>query len=153
MSAGQSREYPARPLIGIGVAVLRGRELLLVRRGNPPSRGAWSLPGGGQELGETAEAAARRELFEETGLRVGDLRLAACVDSIHHDPAGRVQYHYTIIDFAACWIGGDPRPGGDATETAWATEAAFDAYDLWSEARRVAAIARRILSCAGDASG
>jgi ADP-ribose pyrophosphatase YjhB (NUDIX family) len=148
-----SREYPARPLVGIGVVVLRGPEVLLVRRGTPPNRGAWSLPGGGQELGETAEAAARRELLEETGLTVGPLVLAAHVDSIHPDSAGRIRFHYTILDFAARWIGGEARAGGDVTAVAWATPDRFDSFALWAEARRVYRLAVTLLSSAGDASG
>jgi ADP-ribose pyrophosphatase YjhB (NUDIX family) len=141
-----SREYPPRPIVGIGVAVLRPGAVLLARRGRPPNVGAWSLPGGAQELGETAEQAARRELLEETALRVGPLLLAGHVDSIHHDAGGRVRFHYTILDFAARWDGGAPRAGGDITELAWAGFDAFDAYDLWSEARRIIAAARRLLT-------
>jgi 8-oxo-dGTP diphosphatase len=141
----QSREYPPRPIVGIGVAVLRPDAVLLVRRGRPPSLGAWSLPGGAQRLGETAEQAARRELAEETGLEVGQLVLVANVDSIHRDPEGRIRFHYTILDFAARWAGGEPVAGSDVTETAWATSDRFDVYDLWSEARRVVALARRRL--------
>ncbi len=140
-----SREYPQRPLVGIGVVLLRpapdGPRVLLIRRGRPPAMGEWSLPGGAQRLGETAEQAARRELLEETGLAAGDLTLIAHVDSIHHDPAGAVQYHYTILDFAGLWLGGAPVAGGDATECRWAGEADFDALRLWSEARRVIAAA------------
>jgi ADP-ribose pyrophosphatase YjhB (NUDIX family) len=141
-----SREYPPRPIVGIGVAVLRPGAVLLARRGRPPNLGAWSLPGGAQELGETAEAAARRELAEETGLSVGPLLLAANVDSIHRDPDGRVRYHYTIIDFCARWAGGEPAPAGDITDLVWAPFDAFDDYDLWSEARRVVGIARTLLA-------
>ena len=140
-----SREYPPRPIVGIGVVVLRPGAVLLARRGRPPNQGAWSLPGGAQELGETAEAAARRELAEETGLSVGPLLLAANVDSIHRDPDGRVRFHYTILDFAARWDGGEPAAAGDITEVAWAPLDALDAYDLWSEAHRVIAIARQLL--------
>ena len=140
-----SREYPARPLVGIGIVVLRPDAVLLVRRGNPPNAGAWSLPGGTQELGETAEQAARRELLEETGLAVGTLTLVAHADSIHRDADGRVRYHYTILDFAAAWAGGEARAGGDATGIAWAAFDGFDAYDLWDEAQRVIAAARRRL--------
>ena len=140
-----SREYPARPIVGIGIAVLRPGAVLLVRRGRPPNIGAWSLPGGAQELGETAEAAARRELDEEAGLQVGALHLAAHVDSIHPDAEGRIQFHYTILDFAAAWAGGDIRPGGDVTAAAWVSDEQFDAHALWSEARRVIRLARPLL--------
>lgn len=140
-----TREYPPRPIVGIGVVVLRPGAVLLARRGKPPNEGAWSLPGGGQELGETAHAAARRELAEETGLTVGPLLLAANVDSIHRDPDGRVRYHYTILDFCARWEGGDPVAGGDISDIAWAAFDDFDRFDLWSEARRVVAVARRLL--------
>jgi len=142
----RGREYPPRPIVGIGVAVLRPDAVLLVRRGRPPSLGAWSLPGGAQKLGETAEAAARRELAEETGLEVGDLLLVANVDSIHRDGAGRIQYHYTILDFAARWRDGTPAAGSDVTELAWAEFERLDEFDLWSEARRVVAAARRLFA-------
>ena len=140
-----SREYPTRPIVGIGVAVLRPGAVLLVRRGKPPNAGAWSLPGGGQELGETAKAAARRELREETGLEVGPLLLAANVDSIHRDPDGRVRFHYTIIDFAARWLGDTSIAGSDVTDAIWAPFDRFDEYGLWDEARRVIGIARSLL--------
>jgi 8-oxo-dGTP diphosphatase len=140
-----SREYPPRPIVGIGIAVLRPGAILLARRGNPPSVGRWSLPGGAQELGETAEAAARRELHEETGLIVGPLHLAGQVDSIHRDPDGRVRYHYTIIDFAARWVGGEAVAGGDITELTWAKLDGLDEFALWSEALRVIGVARGLL--------
>ncbi len=136
-----TREYPNAPMIGIGIILLRGEEVLLIKRGRPPAAGAWSLPGGGQELGETAEAAARRELLEETGLTAGALTLIAHVDSIHRDEAGRIQYHYTILDFAAHYEGGEARAGDDVTELAWVHPIDFDSYDLWPEARRVIGLA------------
>ncbi len=93
--------------------------MLLVRRAKPPAAGQWSIPGGAQELGETAEAAARRELLEETGLPSGPCTLVAHVDSIHPDAAGRVQFHYTILDFAALWVGGRPVAADDVSEAAF----------------------------------
>lgn len=145
------REYPARPLVGIGVVLLRPGAVLLVRRAKPPAAGTWSIPGGAQELGETAEAAARRELLEETGLLAGPMRLVANVDSIHRDPAGRVQFHYTILDFAAEWQGGEPVPGGDVTAAEFAPLDALGPYALWDEAHRVIGLARTV-SCGGDAT-
>ena len=115
-----TREYPTRPIVGVGVIVLRPNAVLLVRRGHPPSQGEWSLPGGAQELGETAEEAARRELAEETTLTVGPLRLVGHFDSIHRDPAGKIRFHYTILDFTAAYTTGDAQPGSDVAELAWA---------------------------------
>ena len=139
------REYPARPLVGIGVVLLKPGAVLLVRRAKAPSLGQWALPGGAQEVGETAEAAARRELREEAGLEAGPLHLAAHVDSIHRDEGGRVQFHYTILDFAGAWQGGEPVAGGDVSAAVFAPLDGLERYALWSEAHRVIGLARRIL--------
>jgi len=143
------REYPARPLVGIGVVLLKPDAVLLVRRAKPPSFGQWALPGGAQELGETAEAAARRELLEEAGLEAGPMMLAANVDSIHRDESGRVRFHYTILDFAAPWIGGEPVAGGDVSDALFAPLDDLERYGLWSEAYRVIAIARNLVGGTG----
>jgi 8-oxo-dGTP diphosphatase len=135
------REYPEAPRVGIGIVLLRGDDVLLVRRAKPPGAGQWSLPGGAQELGETAEECARRELFEETGLSAGPVHMVAHVDSISRDGAGRVQYHYTILDFAAHYEAGELAPGDDVSEAAWVNPKLFDKYDLWPEARRIIALA------------
>jgi 8-oxo-dGTP diphosphatase len=140
------REYPTRPIVGIGIVVIKDDTVLLVRRGKPPNVGAWTLPGGAQEVGETAEDAARRELLEETGIAVDKLYFAATVDNIRRDETGRVRFHYTIIDFAARWVSGEPVPATDVTEAVWAPVDALDRYDLWSEAHRVIAIARRLVA-------
>jgi ADP-ribose pyrophosphatase YjhB (NUDIX family) len=140
-----NREYPARPMVGIGIAVLRDNAVLMIRRGRPPAQGAWSLPGGAQKLGETAEQAARRELMEETGLSVGTLHVAGFVDSIHADPDGAIRYHYTILDFCAHYAGGETRAGGDAADIAWVTSDQFDAFDVWSEARRIVKASKAVL--------
>ena len=140
------REYPAQPIVGIGVVLLKPpSEVLLIRRGRAPMLGAWGLPGGAQELGETAEEAARRELQEETGLTVGRLILAGTVDSIDRDPQGRVRYHYTILDFAGLWQGGEPEALSDAADVTWADLQDLGRYDLWSEAHRIIALARQAL--------
>jgi len=124
-------------MVGIGIVLLRGPQVLLVKRGRPPAIGAWSLPGGGQELGESAEACARRELLEETGCTAGPLTLIAHVDSIHRDSEGRIEYHYTILDFAGRYEAGEPRAGDDVTDLAWVTPSQFDNYTLWEDARKI----------------
>jgi ADP-ribose pyrophosphatase YjhB (NUDIX family) len=139
-----SREYPERPWVGIGCVVLKGDAVLLVRRGRAPRLGAWSLPGGAQHLGETAEGAARRELREETGVEVGPLLLCDVVDAISHDAEGRVRFHYTIVDFCARWHSGEARAADDAAAATWATD--LDAFALTPEALAVIARARRLLA-------
>jgi 8-oxo-dGTP diphosphatase len=139
------REYPDRPFVGIGIVVIKGDQVLLCRRGKPPNIGSWTLPGGAQEIGETAEAAARRELAEETGLTVGTLHFCANVDVIRRDADERVRFHYTILDFAAAWEAGEPVAGSDVSHVEWAPMDALEPYGLWSEAHRVIAIARRLV--------
>ncbi|MCB8875762.1 NUDIX hydrolase [Acidisoma silvae] len=140
------RQYPARPIVGIGIVLLKPpSHVLLIRRGQPPMLGAWGLPGGAQDVGETAEDAARRELLEETGLTVGALTLAGNVDSIDRDGEGRVRYHYTILDFAGLWEGGEPHALSDAADVTWADLSDLGRYDLWSEAHRIIALARQAL--------
>jgi len=141
-----SREYPERPLVGIGVVLFRPGEVLLIRRGRPPAQGEWSFPGGAQRLGETAEAAARRELWEETGLHAGPLVLATYADSIHDDQDGRIRFHYTILDFCGLWQGGEPRAGGDAQAVAWAPLGALDGFNLAAPIRTVIVLCAQRLS-------
>ena len=131
------RAYPSAPRVGIGIVLLRGAQVLLVRRGKPPGLGAWSLPGGGQELGESAEACARRELLEETGLRAGPLRLIAHADSIHRDATGRIEYHYTILDFGGHYLAGEAVAGDDVSALAWVHPDAFGAYGVSTAVREI----------------
>lgn len=133
----QSRDYPSRPLVGVGVVVLRGDRVLLIRRGKPPRLGGWSLPGGCQETGETVHDAARREIMEETGVEIDVLGLVDVVDSIRKDDQDRVQQHYTLIDLCAAWRSGEPRAGGDALAAEWMPLARIGSLDLWTETERV----------------
>jgi 8-oxo-dGTP diphosphatase len=137
-----SREYPARPIIGVGVVVWHGDRVLLVQRGRPPRQGQWSLPGGAQQLGESLAEAARREVFEETGLTVDLGDVIATVDSIERDPEGRVCYHYTLIDFTAKADGADLVPGDDAADARWFELHQIEALGLWSETLRIIELAR-----------
>ncbi len=130
-------DYPNRPLIGVGVVVVRHARVLLVRRAKAPSAGLWSLPGGRQRLGETVRETAAREVREEAGVEVEVTALLDVVDSITRDEAGAIAYHYTLVDFLAEWRAGTARAGGDATETAWADPGDLAPYDLWDQTLRL----------------
>jgi len=130
-------DYPNRPLIGVGVVVVRHARVLLMRRAKAPRAGRWSLPGGRQRLGETVRETAAREVREETGVEVEVSALLDVVDSITRDEAGAIAYHYTLVDFLAEWRAGEARAGGDATEVVWADPGDLAPYDLWDETLRL----------------
>lgn len=102
------------PCVGAVVVDAAGR-LLLVRRARPPAAGTWSLPGGRVEPGESDEAAAIREVAEETGLRVTVGTLAGTVER-----AAGPRTIYMINDYVCTVIGtGTLSPGDDAAEVRW----------------------------------
>lgn len=125
------REYPDAPIAGVGAVIVPKHtqnspaRVLLIRRGQEPLKGQWSLPGGAVELGETLEEAVRREVFEETGLLVEPVQMVKAFDRIARDSHGRVQYHYVLVDFLCRVTGGADlaRPvvcATDAVEARWA---------------------------------
>ncbi len=118
-----SREYPQAPIVGVGAVIIDGSgkdaRVVLIRRDKPPRAGKWSLPGGAQELGEGIYDAARREIFEETGLQIKVLGMIDVVDSINKDDDGHIRYHYTLVDIAARVSGGELCAGDDACDAKW----------------------------------
>ena len=114
------REYPDRPIVGVGAVIIENGRVLLVRRARPPLLGRWSLPGGVVELGETLRAATEREALEETGFVVQAEEVLEVLDRIVPGENGRTQYHYVLVDFLCRKTGGELRAGGDAADVAWA---------------------------------
>ncbi len=131
------RSYPDRPYVGVGIVVFRGAEVLLVERAKPPIRNRWSIPGGAQEIGETVHEAARRELMEETGVEADLIGLIDVVDSITRDQDSRVQFHYTLVDFAAEWRSGEAAAADDVAAVRWVPLADLEAMGLWTETVRI----------------
>jgi ADP-ribose pyrophosphatase len=95
------REYPDRPVVGIGAVVVRDGKILLVQRGVAPSKGLWAIPGGALELGETLQQAAEREILEETGVTIRAREPVYAFDFFERDGAGRIRFHFVIVDVAA----------------------------------------------------
>jgi 8-oxo-dGTP diphosphatase len=117
-----SREYPDYPRIGVGAIVLHEGRVLLVKRGHAPGLGLWSVPGGLVDLGETTVDAARREVDEETGLKVRIAGLVGVLDRVTRDAEGRVRYHWVLIDYLAIPESTETlTAGSDAAEVRWVT--------------------------------
>ena len=113
------RDYPDRPLVGAVAVIVRGDQVVLVRRGRPPLAGEWSIPGGVVKLGETLRQAAEREAREETGLEIEAGEVLEVFESITPDAQGKTCYHYVIVDFFCRVKSGELRAGGDALEAKW----------------------------------
>lgn len=116
------REYPDRPIVGVGAIIIHDMRVLLVRRASEPLRGEWSIPGGMLELGETLRAGTEREALEETGLQVRAGDVVDVFDSIVPGPQIAPQYHYVLVDFVCEVTGGELRAGSDASEARWVGE-------------------------------
>ena len=131
------REYPECPFVGVGAIVVQKGRVLLVRRGQAPLVGEWSLPGGVLECGETLREAAAREISEETGLIVQPGELLGVYERVTRDEAGRVRYHYVLIDFLCRVAGGDLKAGSDAADVRWFTSEELDGLNLPQDTREV----------------
>jgi len=124
------REYPARPIAGVGVMIRDGERYLLIKRAANPDKGLWSVPGGLVEVGERIEDAAVREALEETCLDVELIKRLGVVDKIEHDDNGEVYYHFVIIQYLAEVRGGEMCPMDDALEAEWITLDQLKDYEL-----------------------
>jgi 8-oxo-dGTP diphosphatase len=124
------REYPSGPIPSVGAVVCDGDRVLLVLRGQEPSRGKWSIPGGVVELDETLREAARREVLEECGLEIEVGEVIAVRDAIVRDEASRIRFHYVLVDLVARCVRGELTPGSDIDDARWVSEGDLTDYDL-----------------------
>src|SRR5262249_48131450 len=130
-------EYPDSPLVGVGAIVVQEGRVLLVRRGQAPLVGEWSLPGGVLECGETLREAASREAREETGLIVEPAEMLGVYERVTRDEASRVRYHYVLIDFLCRARAGELKAGSDAADVRWFAPAELDSLNLPQDTRDV----------------
>lgn len=133
----ERREYPERPIIGVGGVVISDGRVLLVRRGGPPLQGQWSIPGGILEVGETLIEGVQRELAEETGIDVRVRTLIEVFERIDRDPSGKARYHFVVLDYLCEVVRGIARAGSDVSEVAWAAPLELEKYSLTEIASRV----------------
>jgi 8-oxo-dGTP diphosphatase len=132
------REYPRHPIVGVGGVVIRGDRVLLIRRGREPLKGEWSIPGGVLELGESLKEGVRREVLEETGLRVRPLEALAVFDRVQKK-GERVQYHYVIVDYVCRASGGRLKSGSDVLDARWVKREEIPGYRITPKAATVIA--------------
>jgi len=131
------RDYPARPIVGVGAVIVDGGRALLVRRATEPLKGEWSVPGGMLELGEKLRDGVRRETLEETGLEVEPGEVLDVFDSIFPDPQGRTQYHYVLIDYLCRRVSGEAKAGSDVSEVRWVNEQDLASMNLRASIEQV----------------
>lgn len=132
-----SRQYPERPIVGVGAVIVKSGKVLLVKRRYEPLAGRWSIPGGTLELGEALETGVAREMLEETGLEIEVGPVIEVFDRIIFDADKRVRYHFVLVDYL-CWpIGGGLQAGSDVAEAVLVDPASLDAYDLTVKAQAV----------------
>jgi len=144
------RRHPERPIVAVGAVVVDGDRVLLVKRGQEPLKGEWSLPGGVVEIGETLGAALVREVREETALEIVVGPVVEVLDSIRRDADGRPEYHYIIIDYVCHVCAGatsDPSSGSDADGVCWVAAADLDRYRVTATA---ASVIRKALASTHD---
>jgi len=133
------RQYPERPIVGVGAVIVEAGKVVLVRRRFEPLAGRWSLPGGALELGETLETGVAREMREETGLDVEVGPMIEVFDRIILDAERRVRYHFVLVDYL-CWpAGGALQAGSDVDNAILVEPASLDAYELTAKAQAVIA--------------
>ena len=132
-----AREFPDKPLVGVGAVIVQDNRVLLIRRGQAPLLGEWSLPGGVLECGETLREATIREAREETGLIVETGETLGVYERVIRSDDGRVRYHYVLIDFLCRAVAGDLKAGSDAADVRWFAreelpplKLAYDASDV-----------------------
>lgn len=129
------RMYPDQPIVGIGVVIVRDCMIALIKRGNEPSKGKWTIPGGLVELGESIEATVIREAREETCLEVENPQLLDVVGNVDRDEYSKVKYHYVIIDYLVHVKGGNIQAASDAEELRWVTFDEVETYNLTASFR------------------
>ena len=142
------RRHPDRPIVAVGAVIVDGSRVLLVKRGQEPLKGQWSLPGGAVETGETLRAALAREVREETCLEVDIGPVVEVLDSIRADANGRTEYHYIIIDYACRVSAGSALAacGSDAAAVEWVDAADLGRYQMTPTA---IAVIRKALASSG----
>ena len=119
------------PRAAVGAVVFDEGKVLLVKRKYPPQKGKWAIPGGSVNLGETLQAAAEREIMEETGLSIAAKEPVHSFDLIERNASGDIIFHYVIVDVLAEYVAGNPpEPADDVSDARWFAPGKIDGLDI-----------------------
>jgi 8-oxo-dGTP diphosphatase len=139
-------QRPYWPRLGASAAIFRNGTVLLGERGKGALAGMWSLPGGHVEPGEQVAGAARREVFEETGVVAEILGLVDLHEVIRREsPGGEVSWHYVIAVHYGLWRNGEPMPASDCRATRFVALDALHSVPLTEGAETIIRRAHRLL--------
>jgi 8-oxo-dGTP diphosphatase len=144
-----SREYPERPIVGVGAILIDKNCVLLVQRGKEPLKGEWSIPGGAVELGETLDAALHREVWEETGLEIESRGIVEVLDRIHSEQE-RVRYHFVLIDYLCRVTGGTLKAASDAADARWIQREELNSHSVYRVAPGTVAVIEKAFQLASS---
>jgi ADP-ribose pyrophosphatase YjhB (NUDIX family) len=133
---------PSHPQLAVSAAIFRDDRILLVRRARSPAKGFYSLPGGRVEFGETLHAALRREVDEETALKIEIIGLAGWREVV---PGAAGGGHYLIMSFAARWRAGEPVLNDELDDFKWLAPDALGDLKVTGGLREVIQAARDLL--------
>ena len=128
------------PRLGASACVWKDGKVLLIQRARP-SLGQWSLPGGHVEFGETALAAAQRELLEESGVHADLAEFVGLYEIIRANPA----MHYAIACYCGLWTSGEAKASSDALTVRWVAPAEHYHLDFAPNVREAITRARELL--------
>lgn len=134
---GSDSSYPPQPGVAVGAVVFKDNRVLLVRRGKPPAKNRWAIPGGSVKIGESLQDAAEREILEETGITVRALEPIYTFDVIDRDENGGIRFHYVIVDLRADYIRGVPLAGDDASAARWVSADELASLDVNAKTRQL----------------
>jgi 8-oxo-dGTP diphosphatase len=130
------RMYPEQPVVGVGAVIIKDHQIVLIKRGNEPSKGKWTIPGGLVELAESPEQAVIRETKEEVGVDAENPTLLDVVGNVDYDDQGKVKYHYVIIEYLVSVKGGNLEAASDAQEMLLVPFGEVEGYNLTASFRR-----------------
>ena len=131
------RLYPEKPMVGVGAVIFKNDEVLLIKRGNPPLAGEWSIPGGKLEENESIIEAVQREIKEECNVLVDIDDLIDLFEYIEKDEKNRVKYHFIVFDFRAQYLKGELDHFSDASEARWVKVNDLDKYKMKKDTKNM----------------